>query len=104
MTDLELSSNPTIDISSLVGMTSLVNLGLADDLISDVTPLSGLVNLVTLKLTENILSTIDPLLDNPGLGSGDTVILDGNPLCNTSGIDTLRGRGVTVQFNTQPAC
>jgi hypothetical protein len=69
--------------------------------ISDVSPLSGLVNLTMLGLMQNPLSDISPLVDNPGLGEGDDVILVNNPLSEESinvYIPELEARGVTVEY------
>ena len=63
-------------------------------------PLSGLTNLRRLILTNNNISDIAPLVDNGGLGKGDLVWLEGNPLSAESTnthIPALRERGVRVK-------
>ncbi len=46
------------------------------------------------------LSNIQPLIDNTGLGTGDTVDLrDVNPAMRCSDVALLQAKGVTVTFN-----
>ena len=96
---LFLNSNEISDISELASLTRLKYLFLSYNQISDLSPLSGLEDLQALYLSVNQISDIQPLVDNPGLGSGDTIALDTNPLSQYS-IDTLipmlEARGVTV--------
>jgi hypothetical protein len=54
-----------------------------------------------LGLMQNPISDISPLVDNLGLGEGDTVILVNNPLSEESintYIPELEARGVTVEY------
>ena len=54
-----------------------------------------------LGLMQNQISDISPLVDNPGLGEGDDVILVNNPLSEESvnvHILELEARGVTVEY------
>jgi Leucine-rich repeat (LRR) protein len=67
--------------------------------ISDISPLANLTNLTELGLWQNQISDISALVENSGLGSGDTVYLTGNPLSTTSVkvyIPQLEARGVEV--------
>ncbi|MCX5991283.1 MAG: PKD domain-containing protein [Chloroflexi bacterium] len=103
LTSLGLWDNQISDISPLSGLTSLEYLELSGNQISDISPLSGLTNLTALNLGANQISDIEPLVSNPGIASGDTVNLPGNPL-NSNSINTcipaLQGRGVTVSWDT----
>ena len=93
------------NISDLTGLefaTGLTTLAIINNSITDISPLSNLTNLQGLILDNNSISDLSPLVANTGLGSGDGVLVRGNPLSNTS-IDThipaLQGRGVTVFFD-----
>ncbi len=97
-----INSNSVSDLSPLSGLTRLTDLWLESNAITDISPLSGLVNLVVLQLGDNNVSDISPLVDNMGLGSGDTVNVQGNPLSSVSikmHVPALQGRGVTVEFD-----
>ena len=102
LTQLELSDNSISDISPLAGLNNLTELYLADNSISDISPLAGLNNLIWLDLNNNSISDLSPLADNTGLGSGDVVLVKGNPL-NNAAINThipiLISRGVRVGFD-----
>ena len=60
---------------------------------------SGLTALTHLDLSSNRISDIGPLVSNPGLGRGDRLDVDYNPLndrsCSTH-IEALRRRGVRI--------
>jgi internalin A len=96
---LSLSSNQISDISPLSGLIGLTDLSLGNNQVSEISPLSGLIGLTLLNIGWNQIADIEPLVNNPGIGSGDTVPLWGNPL-NSISIDThipaLQARGVTV--------
>ena len=122
LTELNLNGNSVSDLSPLSGLTNLTYLGLWSNLVSDLSPLSGLTNLTGLDLNggngvsdisalagltnltslglwDNSVSDISPLVANTGLGRGDYVYLQGNPLSCTAlytHIPALRSRGVTV--------
>ena len=99
---LGLSANSISDISPLAGLTNLARLGLRRNNISDLSPVAGLANLERLDLRHNYISNISPLVVNTGVGSGDEVLLNDNPL-NASAINsdvpTLQSRGVEVHFD-----
>ena len=63
-------------------------------------------DLSELALDNNQISDISPLVANPGIGAGDVVYLEGNPLdvnsCASS-IPTLEANGVTVYYDC-PSC
>jgi internalin A len=119
--ELGLDSNQITDIGPLSGLTNLAYLLVAENQVSDVTPLTGLLNLDSVDLRNNQITDIDPLVgltnlhriflssnqisdvyslvENSGIGSGDAVALDDNPLSGTSCsvyIPQLESRGVTV--------
>jgi hypothetical protein len=87
--------------SDLEGLTSL---SASERNISDLTGLEYCTNLTELDLRYNEISDISPLVQNAGLGEGDTIYLQGNPL-NWDSINVyipeLRGRGVTVVYDEQ---
>lgn len=87
------------DLSGLEYCINLTVLNLNNNYISDVSPLSGLTNLYLLSLQNNRIVDIMPLANNLGLGEGDIISLNGNPLDDQSkllGITALKGRGATV--------
>ena len=68
----------------------------------------GLTNLTVVGLGYNSISDISPLIANTGLGKGDEVYVQGNPLSYLSihtHILILQSRGVAVEFDnrTHPA-
>ena len=102
LTELYLDNNSASDISALAGLTSLIRLGLEGNEISDISALAGLTNLTWMRLRGNHISDLSPLVTNTGLGSGDQVLLNGNPLSYLSiktHIPALKSRGVTVDFD-----
>ena len=102
LTRLALSNNSVSDLSPLAGLTSLRWMRLAGNNISDLSPLAGLTSLRWMRLAGNNISDLSPLVTNTGLGDGDELEIQGNPLSHTSiktHIPTLQGRGVTVKFD-----
>ena len=102
---LNLRATRINDVSSLVDMTRLTHLSLSECDISDVLPLVGLRSLRTLRLQATAVSDVSPLATNDGLGHGDFLDLEGNPLDRDSRkthIPALIRRGVNVEFNTEP--
>ena len=99
---LNLSDNSISDISAVSGLTKLTSLDLGYNSISDISAVSGLTNLTSLFLRYNSISDISSLVANTGLGSGDTVDVENNPLSYQSintHIPTLQSRGVDVNFD-----
>ena len=99
LTELNLDNNLFSDISSISGLTKLKSLNLDSNQIKNIASLSGLTNLTSLDLEDNQIVDIKPLVDNTGLGSGDTIALNSNPLSNTSitvYIPQLKANGVDV--------
>ena len=96
---LELSDNQITDLTPVAGLTGLTWLAFDFNQLGDLTPLVGLTALTELYLGENQISDISPLVRNSGLGSGDEIYLDGNPLnavSRNTHIPALRARGVSV--------
>ena len=108
LTWLSLWENKITDLSPLAGLTHLTWLHFWGNSISDISPVVGLTNLIDLYLGNNNISDISPLVANTGLGSGDKVYVQYNPLSYQSihkHIPALQSRGVTVEFDnrTHPA-
>ena len=102
LTELFLANNSISDISPLAGLNNLTLLSLDYNPISDISALSGLINLIWLSLLGNSISDLSPLVANTGLGQGDAIIVNGNPLNNASintHIPALQRRGVRVDFD-----
>jgi len=93
--------NPIGDISTLKELSKLELLYLADCEITDISALEYPENLSMIRLYKNNISDILPLVKNRGLGPGDFISLNGNPLnekSKTDYIPDLRSRGVNVSF------
>ena len=104
LTRLGVANNNISDLTPLAGLTNLATLGLHGNRISDLSPLAGLTNLAKVVLRNNRISDLSPLVVNTGLGSGNTVKVQGNPLSFLSfrtQIPTLQSRGVTVEFENR---
>ena len=92
------------NLTELEHATNLTWLNLWGNSISDIFPVAGLTKLTDLYLGDNNISDISPLIANAGLGSGDTVNVQSNPLSYQSihtYIPTLQSRGVTVEFDNR---
>ena len=108
LTHLDLDGNILSDISAVTGLTNLTFLDIWGTPISDISPVVGLTNLTVVGLGYNSISDISPLIANTGLGKGDEVYVQGNPLSYLSihtHILILQSRGVAVEFDnrTHPA-
>ncbi len=104
LTRLGAASNNISDLSPLAGLTNLTTLGLRRNRISDLSPLAGLTNLKKVVLISNSISDLSPLVANTGLGNGDEIYVNANPLSYQSihtHIPTLQSRGVTVEFDNR---
>ncbi len=93
---IEIARNSITDIGPLSGLTSLTFLGLYNNSISDISALSGLTSLTDLSLRYTSITNIQSLLDNTGLGAGDTVYLQSTNVSCTD-VAALQAKGVTVQ-------
>jgi hypothetical protein len=85
-------------------LKGLISFAASEKNIADLTGLEYCTNLTDLDLEYNQLSNISPLVQNEGLGEGDTIYLWGNPLSWDSVnlyIPELKGRGVTVVYDEQ---
>ena len=92
---LFLIDNSISDISAVSGLTSLEILFLANNSITDISALSGLTSLTQLDLQANSITDIQPLLNNAGLGAGDTVHLRSMSV-SCADVAALEAKGVTV--------
>ena len=107
-TNLEAAIREAIDIlerpiypSDLKG---LISFSASEKNIADLTGMEYCTNLTDLDLGYNQISDISPLVQNEGLGEGDAISLQGNPLSWESVniyIPELRGRGVIVVYDEQ---
>ncbi len=98
---LRLSHCNVYNISAISNCTHLVRLYLDNNNITDITSIEGLTDLNLLDLSNNRITNIEPLVNNSGLGQGDTISLNGNPLDEISinlYIPELQNRGVTVFY------
>lgn len=99
LTNLHLGFNAIADISFLATLTNLTDLQLGYNPIADISPLANLTNLKELWLENNVIADLSPLVANIGLDRGDKVVVDDNPLSETSvntHIPALEDRGVRV--------
>ena len=103
LTELYLGGNSVTDISAVSGLTNLTKLYLHSNSISDISAVSGLTNLTVLYLWGNNISDVSPLVANSGLGSGDKILIQRNPLSSLSihHMLTLESRGITVEFDNR---
>ena len=102
--DLELGVTPVSDLSPLAGLTNLKRLFLWDNSVSDLSPLVELNGLTYLQIVANLVSDLSPLVANTGLGDGDVVDVQENPLSYASihtHIPILLERGVTVNHDNR---
>jgi Leucine-rich repeat (LRR) protein len=99
---LDLSDNQVSGIAHLANLTNLTYLSLYSNQISNISYLANLTNLMWLYLHNNLIADIYPLVQNGGLGTGDRVYLDGNPLSEVSintYIPEIVARGVIVSYD-----
>ena len=97
---LSLSRNQIVDLTPIKQL-NLYWLALDGNQIVDLTPLKQLNNLQWLYLDGNQIEDLAPLVANSGLGKGDSVNLQNNPLSDQARneqIPTLQARGVDVRF------
>ena len=99
--ELYLSNNQITDVNPLAQLKNLEELYLSNNQITDVTPLTRLTNLQVLGLDDNQIEDLSPLVANPGLGEGDRIYLENNPLsaqARNEQIPALKARGVNVTY------
>ena len=70
-------------------------LDLSHNSITDISPLGGLTELFFVVLSNNPISDIQPLVDNTGLGVGDSVHLY-NTNVSCADVAALEAKGVLV--------
>ncbi len=100
---LSASGNPVSDLGPLAGHPALVDLHLFDCSVDDISPLSSLLQLQLLSLGYNEITDLAPLVANPGMGEGDTVYLEANPIDledQAENIEALEARGVNLVFES----
>ena len=98
---LDLGSNQVVDLAPLTSLTNLQELFLHRNQIVDLSPLKQLTNLQELWLGDNQIEDLDPLITNAGLGKGDLVNLQNNPLsaqARNEQIPALKARGVIINY------
>ena len=98
---LSLNGNRIANVSPLMPLTGMWRLDLSDNEIEDISPLVDLTGLFKLHLQNNGIEDLSSLIANHGLGSHDTVTLQGNPLSDEAvneQIPALRRRGVRVSY------
>ena len=99
LTHLNAENAAITDLTGLETATNLQHLNLIGNAVTDISPLTGLTNLKVLRLEGNAISDLSPLVANVGLGNGDKVVVDDNPLSETSinsHLPVLVDRGVWV--------
>ena len=102
--ELDLWDNSVSDLSPLAGLTNLKELYLWYNSVSDLSPLAELNDLTNLEIVGNLVSDLSPLVANTGLGDGDVVDVQENPLSYASihtHIPILLERGVTVNYDNR---
>ncbi len=98
---LSLEDNDIDSVDALAGLGGLNTLNLGNNNIINIDDLSNLISLQELYLDSNQIVDIQPLVNNSGLGSGDIIWLNGNPLSTYSSdtlIMELEARNITVNY------
>ena len=101
LTNLDLSYNDISNISPLMNNVYLDSLNLRANEIISIETLKYLTNIKYLDLRNNDIIDIFSLTENPGLGAGDVIYLNQNPLndeSKNSYIPALLQKGVTVYY------
>ncbi len=104
LTSLRLMNNNISDLSPLLSLTNLSSLNLRNCNLTDISDLEFITSLSVLNLSYNSISDIQALVDNTGLGTGDTLDISNNNLDLTPGsqdminIGILEARGITVTY------
>ena len=99
---LYVPGNSVSNISPLSGLAKLGHLIIFDNNISNILSLSNLPALKRLEADGNNISNLGPLVANAGLGSGDKIGVERNPIDQTSinlHVPVLRARGVDVIYD-----
>lgn len=93
---LGLNYNKISDISPVAYLLKLIYFNIYQNQVSDLSPIADHPLLMWVSLAYNIFPDIFALLNNPGIGSGDTVCLDGNDQVPAWQIEALKEKGVNV--------
>ncbi|MCY3814649.1 MAG: fibronectin type III domain-containing protein [Gammaproteobacteria bacterium] len=100
MTSLQAADSSIRSLAGLEHAVNLTHVDLGRNRVVDVEPLSLVRALKELRLEDNRVSDVGPLVMNSGLGHGDLVFLQGNPLSRRANgqVADLIARGVSVVF------
>ena len=104
LTALRLWRNNIVDVAPMADLIDLTELNLDGNNIANLSPLAELTSLKKLRLGHNSISDISALVANTGLGVGDEIYVQGNPLSYLSihaHIPALQSRGVMVEFDNR---
>lgn len=96
---LYLSQNAVTDLTALSNLKGLVILDLRANAVSNLLPIGALTKLSTLDLQSNVVTDLTSIVANTGIGAGDYVNLDNNPLdcgVEANNVATLLGRNVSL--------
>lgn len=96
---LDLSQAGLTDIAALGGLTQLRGLNLASNQVTSIAPLADLTELNSVVLAANQITDVAPLAGNAGIGEGDFVYLNQNPLVcvnQAANLKAMTDRGAEV--------
>jgi len=97
---LNLETNQISIIDELASLVKLQQLFLRQNLIQDITALTGLDQLSQVGLDSNLITDISPLVANNGMDSTSIVWLMNNPILDTTQVELLCYKQVTVYLIT----
>jgi hypothetical protein len=103
LTELHASGRGIIKLDGLQHCVNLTALYLDYNNISDISVLADLVNIETLVINDNEITDISALLANAGLGGGDHINLNHNPLGEGAvceNIPILTSKDILVSHNS----
>ena len=99
---IELRDNEIVDVSALASLTMLKAFDLRNNQIADISVLADMPNIWLLELSDNEIVDVAALVNSKGIGSGDIVCLQGNPVArqpdpqDMSDLEVLQRRGVHI--------
>ena len=105
VTYVQFNVNEVSDLSPLTSFPNLRTVLFGRNQITSLAPLEGLTQLSSLEVQDNQVDDLSPLVNNPGIGEGDFIILDSNPLDVCPGtedradINALIERGADILFD-----
>ncbi len=105
ITVLRAEARGITQLAGIESLTALRELYLAGNSVTDLLPLFYLTEIQVLDLSGNRITSAWYLLQNVTLGTGDEIILNGNPLAGISlaeYIPALLARGVKLRFDGPP--